>query len=364
MPQAPQILRCGTPVATAAAIRRAVAAIKRGKLVAFPTETVYGLGADAFNRRAVRAVFKAKGRPADNPLIVHVASLAQARQLVAHFPSAAARLAKQFTPGPLTFVLKHRGNLPREVTAGLDTVAVRVPDQPVTLKLLRALRCPLVGPSANLSGRPSPTTAQHVADDLGAKVAIILDGGQTRIGLESTVLDFTTEPPTILRQGAVTPEQIERVIGRTARPRGAAQARRSPGTRHRHYSPRARVELVAEADATGFVRAVRRRISQGKTVAALVHSKALRAAARRVSTEATVQTLPSAMTGIARELFGRLRELDKARPDIILVEKVKPVGLGLAVVDRLERAAAAGKSGAAKKTSGAGSPKIRHPHCH
>jgi L-threonylcarbamoyladenylate synthase len=326
-------------VATTAAVARAAAVIRRGGLVAFPTETVYGLGANALDAKAVRGVFKAKGRPSDNPLIVHCASLRQARSLVKQFPPVAEKLARAFMPGALTLVLKHNGSLPKVVTANLDTVAVRIPNHSIALALIRAAGVPLVAPSANRSGRPSPTTAQHVADDLRGKVDIILDAGPTRIGLESTVVDVTSLPPVILRLGGITTARIRKVIGRVKTIAEAEQLRRSPGTRHKHYSPRAQVVLVARGDAKEFVRLMTKLVSQKRKIGILVHSKSLCRAAERFSSKANVCALPSDVETIARRLFDSLRDLDNARPQIIVVEKVQPEGLGAAVLDRLSRAA-------------------------
>ncbi len=343
MPQKTRILRCNSPAATRTAVARAAAVIRRGGLVAFPTETVYGLGADAFNESAVRSVFKAKGRPSDNPLIVHVASVAQACSLAKEFPPVAETLARAFVPGALTLVLKHNGALPKIVTANLDTVAVRIPNHKVALALIRAARVPLVAPSANLSGRPSPTTAQHVADDLRGRVDIILDAGATKIGLESTVVDVTTNPPVILRLGGVTAEQIRKVIGRVKTIAEAEQRRRSPGTRHKHYSPRAQLKLVPRGNVEALVQLMTQLASRRKHVCALVHSDALHSAAKRFSPSVVVRVLPSDIAKIAKQLFHAVRELDKTSPDVILVECVKRQGLGAAVLDRLERAADANR---------------------
>jgi L-threonylcarbamoyladenylate synthase len=343
MPRQTRILKCNTPAATKTAVARAVEVIRRGGLVAFPTETVYGLGANALDARAVRAVFVAKGRPSDNPLIVHVASADQARSLAKHFPPVAEKLARAFMPGALTLVLRHNDTLPQIVTANLDTVAVRIPNHNVALALIRAAGVPLVAPSANLSGHPSPTTAQHVAEDLRGRVDIILDGGPTRIGLESTVVDVTCRPPVILRLGGVTVEQIRKVIGRVRTVATAAQSARSPGTRHKHYSPRARVKLVPRGNATMFARLLENATKRGESVAAIIHSRALRNVAKQFRKSLVVRLLPTQAEKFARELFRAIRELDNQKPDAIIVEKVKPTGLGAAILDRLKRAAASEK---------------------
>ncbi len=219
--------------------------IRNGRLAAFPTETVYGLGADAFNPEAVRAVFEAKERPADNPLIVHIARLDQLDALAEETPAAARALIDRFLPGPLTLVLPRRAQVPPVVSAGLETVGVRMPRHPVARAFLTACRTPVAAPSANRSGRPSPTTWQAVRDDLGPRIDCILQAGRTEIGLESTVVDGTGAAPVVLRAGAVTLEMLRAVCPETTAAPAAPARQRSPGTRHRHYAPRASVHLVA-----------------------------------------------------------------------------------------------------------------------
>jgi L-threonylcarbamoyladenylate synthase len=339
-----QIIRVAAESPSADILREAAAVLRAGGLVAFPTETVYGLGADALDEAAVRRVFEVKGRPPDNPLIVHVSSVAQAKELAREFPLVAAKLAAKFWPGPLTLVLRHSDKLPLVVTAGLETVAVRMPAQPVALALIQALGKPVVGPSANLSGRPSPTSAEHVAQDLNGKIEMILDAGPTRIGVESTVLDVTEAPPLILRLGGLTREQIESVIGPVATVATQHKLRRSPGTRHRHYSPRARVVLVEEGDVDAFAQLLQAARHAGHRVGVMAHSEAL----KNHTGGDVARVLPSRVEGIARELFRALRELDEQNVDVILVETVTTEGLGAAVMDRLRRAAGADEKHAAQ----------------
>ncbi|HVL98743.1 MAG TPA: L-threonylcarbamoyladenylate synthase, partial [Egibacteraceae bacterium] len=234
-----EVLRVERDRPAPAAIASAAAVLRAGGLVAFPTETVYGLGADARREDAVRAVFAAKGRPADNPLIVHVADAAGLGAVAASVPPLAARLAERFWPGPLTLVVDAAPAVPAVTTGGLATVAVRVPDHPVALALLRAADLPVAAPSANRSGRPSPTTGAHVVEDLAASgVALLLDAGPSGIGIESTVVDARGAAPVVLREGAISREDLGGALVAQGSPA-------SPGTRYRHYAPACRVELVA-----------------------------------------------------------------------------------------------------------------------
>lgn len=313
-----------------AAIARAGQVLRAGGLVAFPTETVYGLGADALSRAAVVRIYVAKERPADNPLIVHVPDVHAARGLVREFPPLAERAAAALWPGPLTLVLPRGDAVPDATTAGQDTVALRVPAHPVALALLRACGRPLAAPSANRSGWPSPTRAEHVLADLDGRVEIILDGGPTLHGLESSVLDLSRERPMLLRRGAVTLEQLRALLGEVDLPgEDDTSARaRSPGLRHRHYAPRARVELVAEGDAE---EAVERAWAAGERVGLVCR--------REVATTAAMMRLPDDLEGFARELFAAIRTLDAVGVDRIVIEGVPEAGLGAAIMDRLRRAA-------------------------
>ena len=224
-------------------IREGANLLRAGAIVAFPTETVYGLGADALNEAAVLSIFKAKERPCDNPLIVHVAS-AEDTNVLCYVTDTAQQLMREFWPGPLTLLLKKKPIVPDIVTAGLDSVAVRMPNHPVANALIRISGMPIAAPSANRSGRPSPTTAQHVLIDLGGRIPMILDGGACAVGVESTVLDLTCSIPRVLRPGGITPEEIAGVLGNTVvddsvmRPLYNGEAAPSPGMRHKHYAPK------------------------------------------------------------------------------------------------------------------------------
>ena len=303
--------------------------LRGGGLVAFPTETVYGLGADALNPAAVRAVFALKHRPQVNPLIVHIADIEGARALVADWPPAAQALAERFWPGPLTLVLPRAAHIPVEVTAGTPTVAVRCPDHPVALALLRAFGGPIVAPSANPSGFVSPTTAAHVREGFPDAALMVLDGGPCRAGIESTVISLTLTPPTILRTGAITLEDLRAIIP-TVRA-GAAEALGSlgaPGRMPSHYAPRAPVRLVSATDIrTG---------AMPSGCCALVMSEDY------TPTPGTrVIAMPPDAFAYAARLYAALREADAAHPDEILVEVPEPTdGLWAAIHDRLRRAAA------------------------
>jgi|LSQX01.3.fsa_nt_gb L-threonylcarbamoyladenylate synthase len=328
-------------------LEEAARVLREGGLVAFPTETVYGLGANALDEEAVAKIFQAKGRPADNPLIVHLASVEELPQVVASVPPEAAVLARRFWPGPLTLVLPRKEEVPLITTGGLETVAVRVPDHPLALELIRRAGVPVAGPSANLSGRPSPTTAAHVLEDLQGKVDVIIDGGPTGLGVESTVLDLTASPPVLLRPGGVTWEALEEVLGKvTLDPAILAKEPvkegpvRSPGMKYRHYAPKAKVYLVEGQDED--------RIAD--RVASLAEE--LAAAGMKVGVLATAESAGRCGRGLvliggsrrdpaalAASLFARLRTFDRLGVDAVVVEGIKPVGLGLAVMNRLRKAA-------------------------
>jgi len=299
-------------------VTRAVDALRAGGLVAFPTETVYGLGADAANPRALERLFTVKGRPKDHPVIVHVARAAQLDDLAAEVPDIAHALAAACWPGPLTLVVRRRHDrVAAEATGGLDTVGIRVPDHPLALELLDAFDAGVAAPSANRFGRVSPTTAQHVRDDLNGDVDVVLDGGPCTVGVESTIVDVTGREPTVLRVGGVSEERLAELVGAPlARRTGGEVA--APGTLPSHYAPDARVELVSADE---------------------MHARAeqLRADGLAVG----VLDAPRDTTEYARVLYRRLRELDARGVDVILAVAPADIdGIGAAVVDRLRRAAA------------------------
>jgi len=229
-------------IANKESVLRAAKLIMQNELVAFSTETVYGLGANALNKKAVEKIFIAKGRPQDNPLIVHIANKKQLNELVLNVPKKANILINKFWPGPLTIVLKKSKKVPKIITAGLDSVAIRMPRNKTALELIKN-SCPIAAPSANTSGKPSPTNAEHVYDDLKNKIPLILDGGKCKIGIESTVIDFTRKIPTILRPGKITKKMIEKLIGKINIANEKTKVK-SPGMKYRHYSPKAKVILI------------------------------------------------------------------------------------------------------------------------
>jgi len=319
------------------AIQEAADLLRRGGLVAFPTETVYGLGANALDEAAVRRIFEAKGRPATNPIIVHVADVADLAQVATQVPESAKRLAAAFWPGALTLVLSRHAAVPAAVTAGGETVAVRVPSHPVALALLKAARVPIAAPSANRSESLSPTTAAHVLKGLGGRIDLVLDGGPATGGLESTVLDLVAEPPEILRPGLITAEQIEAVLGRVVRLRaaegGSMEVARSPGQTRRHYAPRVPLELSKSSAAR-----VASLVDQGLRVGWL----AMTSGGGILACGAPVRklVLPSDPEGYAAGLFAALHDLEDAGCERIVVEMPPESREWLAIHDRLSRAVA------------------------
>ncbi len=321
-------------------IKIAAEEIKKGKLVAFPTETVYGLGADALNEKAVAKIFQAKERPFNDPLIVHIADIKELYRLSRQVPPVALKLAKAFWPGPITLVLKKSELVSGIVTANLDTVAVRMPADNIALNLIREAKTPIAAPSANLFGRTSPTTAQHVADDLGGKIEMIIDGGKTKVGVESTVLDVTVEPVRVLRAGGVSLEKLKEVVGQVKISKELEEGFRSPGMLNSHYSPRAKLILV-EKKSDAQVEEVRKLtseyIAQGLKVGIMAKEENQNKYDRF---EVKVIGKDSELDVCAANLFSTLRSFDKEGFEIIIAEGLEEHGLGLAIMERLRKAAA------------------------
>lgn len=320
-------------------LKQASDLLRQGKLVAFPTETVYGLGADALNEAAVRSIFDAKERPADNPLIVHIHAVEQLEGLC-HITPTAQKLAQAFWPGPLTMLLMKTSRVPDITTASLPSVAVRCPRHPAALALLRESGVPVAAPSANRSGRPSPTTAAHVLTDMAGRIPLILDGGSCQVGVESTVVDLTGPEPCILRPGAVTAQQIASVAGScqvassVMRPLKEGEAAPSPGMRHRHYAPRARMTVYVGTDER-VAQAICARYDGEANAAILAHASALPLYGNR-----RVFSLGDSPREGAHLLFQRLREMDDLGCSLILAQGWEAQGEALAVMNRMARAAA------------------------
>ncbi len=330
--------------------------LKAGGLVAFPTETVYGLGANALDTKAVEGVFKAKGRPSDNPLIVHIADIGVLESLVNTVPETAPLLMETFWPGPLTLVMPKSDKVPSIITAGLDTVAIRMPSHPIALALIKKAGVPLAAPSANSSGRPSPTLAKHVAEDLSGKIDIIIDGGSTNIGLESTVLDVASGQPTILRPGGITLEQLQQLLGTVGSdlelsPEPAGNLAdtpppppRSPGMKHRHYAPNA-VLLLVQGQHDRVVNEIGRRaelyLNEGTAIGILTTNETAALYEPTLYTTCRILSLGSRLQPetLASNLFRCLREFDEKAVEVILAESPEVAGIGLAVMNRLTKAA-------------------------
>lgn len=321
-------------------IRQAARIIRSGRLVAFPTETVYGLGANALDAKAVKKIFVAKGRPSDNPLIIHISDIADLGILSDHIPDTAFELIDRFWPGPLTLVLKKSKIVPKIVTGGLDTAAIRMPSGKISQALIAESGTPIAAPSANVAGSPSPTIAQHVIDDLSGKISMIIDGGPAKIGIESTVIDLSRKTPMLLRPGRVTLEQLQKVLGKIAiHPiiygKKTKSAHRSPGMKYRHYSPRAKIILVE-----GPRIMVNKKISQ-----LLLHYKkqglqvGILGMEKKHTESDMTRLIGNDPDRIAFSLFRSFREFDAKKIDIILAQGITQKGLGLGIMNRLEKAA-------------------------
>ena len=319
-------------------IRTAAQLLQQGRAVGIPTETVYGLAADARDPAAVASIFEAKGRPQDNPLIVHIASMEQLAPLVQEIPPLARKLAKAFWPGPLTMIFRRADTLPASVSAGLPTVAIRMPSHPVARKLILRSGCPLAAPSANTSGRPSPTTAGHVLDDLGGRIAAVVDAGPCSVGVESTVIDVTTQPVRLYRPGAVTVEMLETVAGpvevshAVTENLAPGEKALSPGMKYKHYAPRAAVGIITGTP-RAYVDFVNRHAGPGVTALCFEQD------APRLRVPTVCYGSRGNDLSQAQELFDALRELDRIDARTVYAACPHTAGVGLAVYNRLLRAA-------------------------
>jgi L-threonylcarbamoyladenylate synthase len=319
-------------------IEQAAEVIHNRGLVAFPTETVYGLGANALDPKAVTGIFEAKKRPLDDPLIVHIADMEELHKLSENIPQEAERLLNRFWPGPLTVVLRKKDIVPDIVTTGLDTVAIRMPSNPIAKKLIEVAQVPIAAPSANLFGRPSPTTATHVTDDLEGRIDIVLDGGKTEIGVESTVVEFIEGKVIMLRPGGTDMEQLKSILGDVDILSGRGDEDRSPGKYPQHYSPQARVVVVerSSSQTEEVTNLASDLVSKGHNVG--IMSTQENADSYR---QFDVKVLGPEEDGktCAFRLFHILREFDTEKMDIIVAEAILEKGLGLAVMNRLRKAA-------------------------
>jgi len=322
--------------------------IKSGGLVAFPTETVYGLGACVYLEDAVKKIFKAKNRPLDNPLIVHISNLEQLKSLVKEIPEKAQKLINEAWPGPLTLIFKKNNNVSYIVTGGLETVAIRMPAHPVALKLIELSNCPIAAPSANIAGRPSPTNPKHVIEDLFGKIDIIIDAGDTFFGVESTIINIATDPPVLLRPGPLPVEKIKEflnediIIPDFAKGLAETKVAMSPGTKYRHYSPSKPLILVETSNYSGLDKLVRK---------AMKLCKEFRKKKKKVLIIASDETKNNYMDCIvvslgprsnlyevAKNLYKTLRLIDELDVDVAIVEGFEERGIGLAIMNRLRKA--------------------------
>ncbi len=326
------------------AIARAGEILKRGGLVAFPTETVYGLGGDALNENSSRLIYAAKGRPSDNPLIVHITNMEALKKIVTEIPPAARKLAERYWPGPLTMIFHKSSAVPLATTGGLDTVAVRMPSHKTARAMIDAAGGYIAAPSANRSGRPSPTVARYVIEDLDGLVDMIIDGGEVNIGLESTIIDLTGEVPTILRPGYVTQDMLTETLGlvdmdRTILDANSRQAPKAPGMKYRHYAPKGNLSIV-EGEPERVVSYINERISalqkEGRKTGVIAtdetvtryHGDDIKSVGSRRDEEV-----------IARHLFRILREFDDDNVEVMFTESFETAGIGQAIMNRLLKAA-------------------------
>lgn len=323
--------------------------IREGGLVAFPTETVYGLGGNALDKKAAAKIYKAKGRPSDNPLIVHISRISQAENIAVNISNDARRLMDEFWPGPLTIILDKTDIVPKETTGGLDTVALRMPNHPVALKLIEEAGVPIAAPSANLSGKPSPTTAGHVAEDMMGRINMIVDGGPVGIGIESTIIDMSGADPIILRPGFVTVEMLKKVIGpvkvdkvvdaKSIEEMGEDYKPKAPGMKYRHYAPKAEL-IMYEGSVENVAAAINKKLEEalknGKKAAVICTDETAslykNGCIRSIGTRAEQET-------IAYNLYHLLREFDDMEVDCIYGETFYGTGLGQAIMNRLIKAA-------------------------
>jgi L-threonylcarbamoyladenylate synthase len=333
-----EVLSTHTPELFQKAVHRAAELLRAGEVVALPTETVYGLAANALDEKAVAKIFQIKGRPANNPIIVHVASVKMAEHCVKNFPAPAERLAKSFWPGPLTLVLPRADEIPGIVTAGGETVGIRWPSHPFIQAVIRECNFPLAAPSANLSERVSPTNAEHVRKSLGGKIPLIVDGGQSQVGIESTVLDLTVSPPRILRPGMIHAESLAAVAGKIQGSGFEVQGSeklRSPGLLQKHYSPKARLLILNWRDEADLFIQLSTFNPQLSTCFVIAHTKIPAG-----ENFADISVMPHDAEAFARALYAELHRCDVAGAELIVVESPPDLPEWSGIADRLRRASA------------------------
>lgn len=323
-------------------ITKCVSILRKGGIIAFPTETVYGLGADGLNPKAIKKIFQAKNRPSDNPLIFHIADKNDIHQFARDVPKVAQKLTQKFWPGPLTLVLKKSSIIPKIATGGLNTIAIRMPSNKIALSLIRSLGHPIVAPSANLFGKPSPTISKHVLDDMHGKINTIIDGGKTRIGLESTVLDLTTKTPILLRPGGISISELKKIIknveyhpsllGKKSKKIKA----KSPGMKYKHYSPEAKIILI-QGNAKNSQKKIQELVNKlqlEKKIVGLVNIRA-----KKKNRFIRSKFIGTTKKIIASNLYKAFRDLDEEKVDVIIMREVTNSDLGFAIMNRLRKAA-------------------------
>lgn len=323
-------------------IVKAAKIIRSGGLVAFPTETVYGLGANGLDAKAAAGIYAAKGRPSDNPLILHVCDFAMLADLVVEIPETAKKIITAFCPGPITMILKHKKVVPAAITGGLDTVGIRMPDDDIARALIRLSGVPIAAPSANTSGRPSPTTAAAVLADLDGKIDMLIDGGASTFGVESTIVDCTSLVPTVLRPGAITMEMLTEVLGDVALDPalvGADTVPKAPGMKYRHYAPKAPLIVIKGVGKTlvdRFLSEIHEAVLQKKNIGLIVSAEL----AKKLPTdcETFIYGSQTELSSIAASLYEGLRSFDDKKVDILFAEGTTEVGIGLAIMNRLNKA--------------------------
>ena len=323
-------------------IQECASILRKGGLVAFPTETVYGLGADGLNPNAIKKIFRVKKRPSDNPLIFHISDKNDIQKFAKNIPPKTELLIEKFWPGPLTLILRKSSIIPKIATGGLNTIAIRMPSHKIALSLISSLKSPIVAPSANLFGKPSPTLAQHVLDDLNGKINTIIDGGNTKIGIESTVLDLTTRTPTLLRPGSISYSELKKILKKIEYhpsllgKKSKKNVVKSPGMKYKHYSPNAKIILILGnlQNSQKKTQELIKKFQSEKKIIGLINNKG-----RRKNLFIKSKFIGTTKKLIASNLYKTFREFDKEKVDIIIVQEIDNSNLGFAIMNRVRKAA-------------------------